>query len=210
MCPRVLYYDCETTGLPNWHAPSDDPSQPRIIQLAAIMFDDDREVACINATITPNGWEIPEEVARLTGISTAMAERYGVPIAAAIEPFLHLWRRADLRVAHNEKFDARMIRTEMKRSPRWAPYADRWKAGASYCTMDAASPILNLPPTEKMIAAGYDKPKPPKLSEAYRYFFDADLEGAHDALVDVRACQKIHARLTALEADAECARTEAA
>jgi len=34
----ILFYDTETTGLPDFKAPSDAPHQPRIIQLAVIYF----------------------------------------------------------------------------------------------------------------------------------------------------------------------------
>lgn len=50
-----------------------------------------------------------------------------------------------------------------------------------------------------MLAAGFTKPKPPKLEECIRHFFDEALEGAHDALVDVRACARVHRHLISLE-----------
>jgi DNA polymerase-3 subunit epsilon len=46
-----------------------------------------------------------------------------------------------------------------------------------------------------MKAAGRKGPKSPKLSEAYRHFLGEDLIGAHDALVDVRACRRIYDHL---------------
>ena len=68
-----------------------------------------------------------------------------------------------------------------------------------FCTMEAATPIVNLPPTERMVAAGITKPKPPKLEECIRHFFDESLEGAHDALIDVRACSRVFFHLKTLE-----------
>jgi DNA polymerase-3 subunit epsilon len=65
--------------------------------------------------------------------------------------------------------------------------------------MEAATPVLNLPPTERMIAAGFDKPKPPKLEECIRHFFNEDLEGAHDAMADVIACRRVYFHLAALK-----------
>ena len=68
-----------------------------------------------------------------------------------------------------------------------------------FCTMEAAAPIVNLPPTERMLAAGFNKPKAPKLEEAIRFFFDESLDGAHDAMVDVIACRRIYFHLKNLE-----------
>ncbi|AOW48412.1 3'-5' exonuclease family protein [Acetobacter ascendens] len=63
--------------------------------------------------------------------------------------------------------------------------------GEKFCTMDAAAPLVNLPPTARMIAAGIDKPKAPKLEECIKHFFNEELKGAHDAMVDVRACARL-------------------
>jgi DNA polymerase-3 subunit epsilon len=46
-----------------------------------------------------------------------------------------------------------------------------------------------------MLAAGFNKPKPPKLSECIQFFFNEELVGAHDALVDVRACVRVFRHL---------------
>ena len=69
------------------------------------------------------------------------------------------------------------------------------EAQPKFCTMSASSAIMKLPPTEKMISAGFNKPKPPKLSDAYEHFFGKNLEGAHNALVDVRACKEVYFEL---------------
>jgi DNA polymerase III subunit epsilon len=64
-----------------------------------------------------------------------------------------------------------------------------------FCTMEASAPIVNLPPTERMVAAGFNKPKPPKLEECIKHFFKEDLKGAHDAMIDVSACRRIYFEL---------------
>lgn len=66
--------------------------------------------------------------------------------------------------------------------------------------LELVTPIVNLPPTQKMINAGFNKPKPPKLIEAYRHFFgDADAEEfsakAHGALADARATARLYFHL---------------
>jgi DNA polymerase-3 subunit epsilon len=67
------------------------------------------------------------------------------------------------------------------------------------CTQALSSPLLNLPPSERMRAAGFSKPKPPKLSESYQFFFNEELVGAHDALVDARACARVYLELVKRE-----------
>ena len=61
------------------------------------------------------------------------------------------------------------------------------------------APIINFPPTEKMKAVGFDKPKPPKLEECIRHFFNEDFAGAHDAMADVTACRRVFLHLKSLE-----------
>ena len=54
----VIFYDTETTGLPNWSAPSDDESQPHLVQLGAIVRDTDTEkvIHKLDVIIKPDGW----------------------------------------------------------------------------------------------------------------------------------------------------------
>jgi len=191
-----LAYDTETSGLPNWNLPSEDPSQPRIVQLAAELFDDERPddvLHAMNFIIKPDGWTIPDEVAAVHGITTEIAMAHGLPMRAVLPVFLSLWKQCDHRVAHNESFDMRMVRIEIKRDPGFSEdFADKWKASAAYCTQSKSSPILKLPPTAKMLAAGRKHAKSPNLGEAYEFFTGRKLENAHNASVDVAACKAVY------------------
>lgn len=40
----ILVFDTETTGLPAFNLPAEDPSQPHIVQLVAILYDNNRRV----------------------------------------------------------------------------------------------------------------------------------------------------------------------
>ena len=53
-----------------------------------------------------------------------------------------------------------------------------------------------------MRAAGFNKPKSPKLEECIEHFFGEKLSGAHDAMVDVGACKRVYFNLKALERQA--------
>lgn len=188
----ALFYDTETTGLPLFSEPSEDPRQPHMVQLAACLVDlDKREtIASIDLVVEPNGWEIPDDVSKIHGITTEYALAHGVSESMALGTFMSLWEHSHRRIAHNETFDARIIRIALMRHED-TPIADRWKAGVAECTQNMSTPICKLPPTPRMIAAGRRHHKSANLGEAYRHFTGKDLIGAHSALVDVHACMDV-------------------
>lgn len=192
---KVLIYDTETTGLPDWKKPSDDPSQPHITQICAELCDEDtgETLAQLHTLIKPDGWTIPEELEKLTGITTERATTDGLPIGIVLPFFMELWCRADHRAAHNESFDMRMVRIAILRDPGGSPEdADRWKAGRAFCTMNLSKPIVKLPPSPRMVEKGVTGFKPPNLGEAYQHFTGQPLTGAHNAAVDVMACKAVY------------------
>lgn len=193
----ALFYDTETTGLPLFKEPSDDPRQPHLVQLAAALVDlDTREIiSSMDVIIRPEGWTIPDDVVAVHGISTEKAQQVGIFEELALEMFTALWQRAHTRIGHNEQFDARIIRIGLKRlekSDFKYSRSNLWKEGVAECTANLTTPILRLPPTAKMAAVGLKKCKTPKLSEAYEYFFNKPLEGAHNAMVDVKGCIDVY------------------
>ena len=192
----ILFFDTETTGLPDFRAPMDDPIQPHLVQLACLLTDDDgTERASLSLIVNP-GVPIPAGASAVHGITDLIADRAGVFNDTAVAMWHRLAERADLLVAHNIRFDwAIMEAAHARLSDR--PQLNLMKMDTAhanrprFCTLDAAAPIVNLPPTERMVAAGFNKPKPPKLEECVKHFFGETLEGAHDALVDVRACARV-------------------
>lgn len=198
-----LIFDTETTGLPDFREPSDAPQQPHLVQLAALLVDAaGTERGAVNVIIKPDGWIIPDEVAAIHGITTEMALRYGIPEKLAVRLFLALHAQCDTHVAHNLSFDRRIMRIAMLRAGMSKDQAKEIEAVNGACTLLATTKLVNLPPTDRMLAAGFNKPKPPKLSECIRFFFNEELEGAHDAMNDVRACKRVHFHLQSLKAAA--------
>lgn len=184
-----LFFDTETTGLPRLDRSVMEPGQPNICQIGAILGDDTGETQCsLNVIIRPDGWIIPTVASDIHRITMARALRFGVPIERALRMFLALVDRADTIVAHNLDFDEFMIRRELAAA---SINEAAIVSVSGFCTMKASAPILNLPPTQRMTAAGISRPKSPRLQEAYRHFFDRDFEGAHDAMADVRACREV-------------------
>lgn len=196
----ILVYDSETTGLPDFKAPSESPHQPHIVDICGLLYDaDSRElVDSFEAIVKPDGWKIPDEVAAIHGITTERALADGIPEADAVAGFMALHKRCDLRVGHNQQFDARILRIALKRfgaatQEERDAIADTFKAHPAFCTQTAASPIMRLPPTEKMRRAGYGwKFKSPNLGEALKHFTGADLANAHRAKVDAIACAQVY------------------
>lgn len=188
----LLFYDSETTGFPDFKAPSDDPAQPHITQIAALLTDEaGNKLASIDLLVRPDGWTIPDDLQALTGITMERAEQGGVAEPVALSAFAALWRRASIRIAHNESFDARILRIGFKRFSGICD-PDAWKAGPAACTQTLSTPIVKLPPTEKMVAAGRGRSnKPPKLAEAYQFFTGKELSGAHNAMIDVMGVKAV-------------------
>ncbi len=187
-----LFFDTETTGLPDFKAPSESAHQPHIVQLAALLVDmDTREtIQSMDVICRPDGWTIPDEVAAVHGITTQHALDVGIPESLAVSMFMELWAGRP-RVAHNQQFDARIVRIALLRHQNQEA-ADDWKAGAAECTAILATPICALPPTEKMKAVGRFHHKTPNLGEAYRHFTGKGLENAHSAMADVMACRDVY------------------
>lgn len=190
----ILVLDFETTGLPLFDQPSDDPRQPHIVQAAAILVDADtrKAISSIDLIVKPDGWTIPDDVAAIHGITTERAAAVGVDEDIVVIALCRLWQVSTLRVGHNESFDARIMRIGLKRFVGEAA-ADAWKAGAAECTANLATPIMNMEATDAMKATGRgNKPKRPKLTEAYKFFTGEDMPNAHSAMGDVLGCLSVY------------------
>lgn len=191
----AIFFDTETSGLPLFSEPSEHPAQPHIVQLAACLVDLDtrKTLASMDVIIKPDGWTIPDEVAAIHGITTEKAMDLGVHEDLALEMFMGMWA-GRLRIAHNESFDARIIRIAQHRFTTVCDdqQRDNWKAGKTECTQILSTPILKLPPTAKMRAAGRNHHKSANLGEAYKFFTGKDLVDAHSAMADVQACMAVY------------------
>lgn len=187
----VIAYDTETTGIPDWKIPSGDPCQPHLVQLAALVADTETRqiISSIDLIIKPDGWEIPDEVAEIHGITTEYALVHGVPEAEAFALFMSLWG-GKFRLAHNRTFDQRILRIAAKRYGTEAQI-EAWADKESHdCTMWLSKPIMGVG-------------KNPKLSEAYEFFTGKPLENAHSAMADTQACLDVYFGILDHQAQAE-------
>jgi DNA polymerase-3 subunit epsilon len=194
-----LIFDTETNGLPDFRAPSDAPHQPHICQFAALLLDDDwTERACVNLIVRPDGWTIPDDVAAIHGITTEIAERCGVPEDLVVRTYISMLGADNDRlvIAHNIKFDARIMRIAMLRHS-WKREEVEVIEGMTktFCTMENSKSLVKAPLSPKQVAAGFTGFKAPRLEKAHQFFFNEPLPGAHDALVDARACARLYRHL---------------
>jgi len=184
----LLFVDTETTGIPQWHLPADDPRQPRVVDLAGLLCDaDGKEVGRFEAIVKPDGWTVPDEAAGIHGITTEIAFAQGRPIAEVIDGFDALLAQASMLVAFNIRFDDKLLRGERRRLGR----PDGFGTTRVFCCMRAASPLCKIPPTAKMAKAGFSKFKTPKLGEAVQILLKREHVGAHRAMADVVATKDL-------------------
>ncbi len=185
-----LFFDTETTGIPrNYRAAvSDLQNWPRLVQIAWLLVDDEaHEVASAEHIARPSGFAIPADAASIHGITTEIATVTGVDIGTILDAVTSDIGRADLLVAHNMSFDEKILGAELLRAGRPNLVEDRKRQ----CTMQGATDYCRLPGRY-----GY---KWPTLQELHTKLFNAPFEGAHRALVDVRACARCYFELRRLK-----------
>jgi len=192
----LIFFDTETTGLPNFKLNADDPSQPRIAALAAILCDDKLNVRGLShCLIKPEGWSMPEDIAKINGLSDDILRESGVPIRDALA-VLHSWlHRGCTIVAHNVQFDLKMLRGELRRLDM-PDYYDRTYL---FCTQMANISILKLEPKGGKRHA--DHFKYPNLGETFKYYFDKEMGGAHGAYNDALAVKRIYGEMLIRKVD---------
>lgn len=181
-----LFFDTETTGKANFKLPPLHPTQPRIVQLGALLTDDTgKELCSLDVIIKPDNWVIPSEASAIHGINNELAMSVGVPILGVLRVFSGLLIQSDTLIAHNIDFDSLLVQGELLRQgDRTIQATNNLLAIKKFCTMHATTDICKLP-------GNYGNFKWPKLSEAYKHILGKDLVGAHDAMTDVRACKEI-------------------
>ncbi|MDA3802389.1 MAG: 3'-5' exonuclease [Patescibacteria group bacterium] len=180
-----LFFDTETTGLPkNYQAPLDDFSNwPRLVQIAWSLYDaEGNHWGSHCYVIKPDGFVIPEEVAKIHRVSQERAEREGVPLQEALDKFINDVKTSSYIVAHNIDFDHKIVGSEFLRMGK-KEYLDNMNLANQICTMKSSVHFCK-------ISNGRGSYKWPNLTELYRSLFATNFSDAHDALVDVNACAR--------------------
>lgn len=175
-----LFFDTETTDLPNPNLPYDHPKQAHICQLACLLTDDKfNELNSFCVLIKPRDWNIQAGAEAAHGISQERCETFGVHILSALGLFHNLMKLSKSQIAYNADFDKQLINIDTGCSSMPIVTWQNLK-----CPMKPLTPICKIPNKWKN---GF---KWPKLQEAYEFCFKKKFDKAHDAMADVKAlCQ---------------------
>lgn len=176
-----LIFDTETTGLPKrWDAPiSDVNNWPRAIQIAWQLHDQwGNLVEAKDYLIQPEGFDIPYDAELVHGISTALAQKEGIPLAQVLIEFNGALAKTNFIVGQNLGFDinimgAEFVRTLAETSMLQKPVLDT-------CTETTAE-LCKLP------GGRGGKFKLPTLTELHQELFGQPFNEAHNATADVEA-----------------------
>lgn len=196
---NILYFDTETTGLPNAQNPLNHPSQPHMTQLGFILEVNGNDALTVDTLIRPDEtWRIHDDsgtvigkiASELTGITADMCYADGIPVADAVELFMIAAENADAIVCHNTSFDAKLMSIQYARLKPDMPPRTVLCGRPTLCTMKAATPICKIPKKGVVKTTGVNF-KWPKLTEAVEFFYGETLEGAHSAIVDIMATRRV-------------------
>lgn len=178
---RIMIADTETTGFPSKKQIGQDKLEnwPRMVQLAYELHDYENGVntlvKTVDSIIYPDGYEIPEFVTEIHGISTERAKEEGIRLSVVQEVFEYDLLNCDVVVFHNSAFDVNVLDSENYRTydvPNIWPHV--------ICTKTTTAKWCNFKDKR-----GHSKQ--PKLRELYFHLFGEYFDNAHDAKFDVEA-----------------------
>lgn len=175
-----LIFDTETTGLPqNFNAPlTDFDNWPRAVQVAWQLHDlDGKLVEVKDFVIKPEGFDIPYNAAKIHGITTEVAQHYGISLEEAMAEFSRDVDKATFLVGHNIQFDVNILGCEYLRMGQ----SNILEGMATIDTSNETANFCQLPGGK---GGGY---KYPKLEELHFKLFDEGFAEAHNAAADVEA-----------------------
>jgi DNA polymerase III epsilon subunit-like protein len=178
-----LFIDTETTGLPKkWDAPLKDLNNwPRLVQLGWLEYDKNgNELSRGDYIVKPDGFEIPEDAARIHKVTTQIAKENGYPLKKVLKVLNALIDKSDYVVAHNISFDEKIIGAEFLREYINTKLFEKNR----FCTMESTVDFMKLPANK----GGY---RFPGLSDLHRKLFNEGFSESHNAFADIKATAKI-------------------
>lgn len=176
-------FDTETTGIYNYQAPAGHECQPDVVQLCAMLCDEERVYSAINVFIHADT-EIPDAAFEVHRIDRVLTEKVGLSRIRVCQMLDSMAAKADVLVGHNIDFDVNMMLTATLREGGKGVNLKKPR----FCTMKETVPLCKLPNPKR--PGTY---KWPSLKEAYEILVDPKgFSGAHDAMADARATYELY------------------
>lgn len=175
MC--YIAWDTETTGLPMTYQGATPDNvhlfdKCRIVSLAFVMYSSKgRELSSYHSVVYPDTFQV--EATEIHGITHDHALMYGKKFEEVYDDIVRAVHGRML-VAHNSKFDENALFSECYRR---GLSVEPFKKIKFVCTLDMVKEI-------------YLKPK--KLVDIYKELTNKNLDDAHNALADARACGEVY------------------
>ncbi len=181
---KLLFFDCETTGLPRsrYFSVETVDDWPHLVQVAWARYDGLGNLEDTRCHIVrPEGFRIPLDATKIHGITHAHARRVGRDLEKVLDEFLEVLALPDTTlVAHNLEYDRNVILAELVRTRRSLGIAEL----PGICTMKSTAELCQLP---RPGGFGF---KWPTLDELHYYCFGHSYEGVHNAARDIEACAR--------------------
>lgn len=161
----IVCWDVETTGL--------NPKEDFIIQLSAIKFEKETNKVIDDYSWfikPPHKYEISQSAINVHGLTKEFIDNNGVYFRDIASLFFDMIKDADLLTYNGNTFDIKFLYEECK---RWG---------------------LELPVADKKFYDAYSMEcrfSPRNLSAVYKKYTGKDLEGAHNAMNDVKATMEV-------------------
>jgi DNA polymerase-3 subunit epsilon len=179
----LTYFDTETSGLYSYKKPAGDPSQPRILSLGAVSYDDtmENEIHTLHMIVRPNGFTIDNrsKACMVNGITQEYAEAYGVSIECGLHLLANLAHRSRCLFSFNKQFDWALVvheATLLGKAEKWFPQTLYNK---THCVMLEAARAMK-------VAGDRGDYRWPKLEKAYEWCYGRPPTEAHNSLGDSR------------------------
>lgn len=198
---KLLFFDVETTGLPQLQDSEDGRKgkrypaytnltaydTSRVVQLSYLVcsFPSLEEISSHDSIIQCSNFTI--ENSHIHGITTEIALEQGIPFTTAIEEFISHCQTAKYLLAHNIPFDYHVLLSELHRH-QLHKYVQEFQQFPRLCTMEL---------TRKYLAENHGVT--PSLKNLYEKVIGEGIEGHHNSLADVKNLYKAIKRLIEME-----------
>ena len=185
-------YDVETTGLPirinrrlNYNN-LESFNNCRLVSISWIITDNINNIIEKGTYyVKPDNFEVSQESINIHGLTNEFLEQNGESIHNIIDLIKNIFtEKYEIIkiVSHNIDFDINVLKSELVRY-NYSDLLIKINDIETYCTMLKSQSVMRVN-------------KWPKLSEAYRYFYDEDITNAHQAEYDTLYCYKIFKKLS--------------